>query len=41
MADFVDKVMASEEFRFLQAAAAGAARLIGSILGEPLYYIGR
>ena len=38
MAAFGDKVAASEEFRFLQAAAAGAATPIGSIQGEPLYY---
>ena len=41
MAAFGDKVAASEEFRFLQAAAAGAATLIGSMQGEPLYYTGR
>jgi hypothetical protein len=41
MADFGDKVTASEEFRTLQAAAAGAATPIGSIQGEPLYYTGR
>ena len=41
MAAFGDKVAASEEFRFLQAAAAGAATPIGSIQGEPLYYTGQ
>ena len=41
MADFGDKVMASEEFRFLQAAFSDAATPIGSIQGEPLYYTGR
>ena len=37
MADFGDKVNASEEFRFLQAAFADAATPIGSVQGEPLY----
>jgi hypothetical protein len=41
MADFGDKVNASEEFRFLQAAFADAATRIGSVQGEPLYYTGR
>ena len=41
MADFVDKVIASEEFRFLQATAAGAATPLGAIQGELLYYTGR
>ena len=41
MAAFGDKVTASEEFRFLQAAAAGAATPIGSIQGEPPYYTGQ
>ena len=41
MADFGDKVAASEEFRFLQAAFSDAATPIGSIQGEPLYYTGR
>ena len=38
MADFGDAMTASEEFKFLQAAFAGAAVPIGSIQGEPLYY---
>jgi hypothetical protein len=38
MADFGDKVAASEEFRFLQAAFSDAATPINSIQGEPLYY---
>ena len=41
MADFGDRISASEEFRFLQAASAGSATPIGSIQGEPLYYTGR
>jgi len=41
MADFADKVAASEEFRFLQAAFSDAATPVGSIQGEPLYYTGR
>jgi hypothetical protein len=38
MADFGDKVTASEEFRFLQAAFSDAATPVNSIQGEPLYY---
>jgi len=41
MADFGDKVAASEEFRFLQAAFSDAVTSLGSIQGEPLYYTGR
>ena len=41
MADFGDKVAASEEFRFLQAAFSDAVTPLGSIQGEPLYYTGR
>ena len=41
MADFGDKVAASEEFRFLQAVFSDAVTPLGSIQGEPLYYTGR
>ena len=41
MADFGDKMAVSEEFRFLQAAAAWAATPLSSIQGEPVYYTNR
>ena len=41
MAEFGDKVAASEELRFLQAAFSDAVTLLGSIQGEPLYYTRR
>ena len=41
MANFGDKVAASEEFRFLRAVFADASTPIGSVQGEPLYYTGR
>jgi len=41
MAEFGDAMAVSEEFRFLQAAAAGSVTPVASIQGEPVYYTGR
>ena len=41
MAKFGDRVAASEELRFLQAAFSDAVTPLGSIQGEPLYYTRR
>ena len=41
MAKFGDAMAVSEEFRFLQAASAGSATLLGSVQGQPIYYTGR